>query len=98
MQLRTLSEIRAKREARVGIGVFTHQECWDMAPSEIIIHASYHPNGTIKAIGECPSNLTSQQWFNLLSTKIPHAGQPLAGGRHIFRVSAKDLEALKAEA
>ncbi len=67
-----------------------------MAPSDIVIHASYNPNGTIKAIGECPANVTSQQWFNLLSSKIPHAGQALAGGRHVFRVSATELQALKA--
>jgi hypothetical protein len=69
-----------------------------MAPSEIIIHAFYYPDGTIKEIGQRPDQITGQQWFNFLCNKIPSAGQPLSGGRHIFRVPATDLEALKAEA
>ncbi len=69
-----------------------------MAPSEIIIHAFYYPDGTIKEIGQRPEKLTGQQWFNFLCDRIPNLGQALSGGRHIFRVPATDLEALKTEA
>jgi hypothetical protein len=69
-----------------------------MALSETVIHAFYYPDGTIKEIGQRPASITGQQWFNFLCNKVPHTGQPLSGGRHVFRVPTTDLEALKAEA
>jgi len=69
-----------------------------MAPSQVVIHAFYYPDGTIKEIGQRPDKLTGQQWFNFLCNRIPHAGQPLSGGRHVFRISPTELEALQAEA
>ena len=69
-----------------------------MAPSQIVIHAFYYPDGTIKEIGQRPEKLTGQQWFNFLCNKVPFAGQALSGGRHVFRLPATDLEALQAEA
>jgi hypothetical protein len=66
--------------------------------TEVIVHACYYPDGAIKEIAERPANLTGQQWFNFLCQKVPHAGAALAGGRHIFRLSPEDLEALKAQA
>jgi hypothetical protein len=69
-----------------------------MALSQVVVHASYYPDGTIKEIGERPEKLTGQQWFNFLCNKIPQYGQALAGGRHVFRVAATELDALKAEA
>jgi hypothetical protein len=69
-----------------------------MAPSEIVIHARYTADGSVNEISERPEGVTGQQWFNLLCVKVPHAAQPLAGGRIVFRVDATELESLKAEA
>jgi hypothetical protein len=66
--------------------------------TEVIVHAAYYPDGTIKEIAERPATMTGQQWFNFLCQKAPQAGAALSGGRHIFRLSPGDLDALKAEA
>jgi hypothetical protein len=69
-----------------------------MAPSEIIVHARYAPDGSVLEIGERPEGLSSQQWFNFLCVKAPEAAHALSGGRIIFRLPATELETLKAEA
>ncbi|MGO9391587.1 hypothetical protein [Rhodoblastus sp.] len=69
-----------------------------MAPTEIVIHARYMPDGSVNEISERPEALTGQQWFNLLCQKVPNAAQALAGGRMIFRLDATELETLKASA
>jgi hypothetical protein len=66
-------------------------EC-EMAPSEIVIHARYAPDGTCMEIGERPTAITPQQWFKYLYENIGETAQALAGGRMIFRVAATDLE------
>jgi hypothetical protein len=63
-----------------------------MAPSEIVIHARYAPDGTCIEIGERPAALTPQAWFKYLYENVGQSAQPLAGGRLIFRVPAADLE------
>jgi len=69
-----------------------------MAPTEIVIHARYMPDGSVNEISERPEGVSGQQWFNLLCVKVPNAAHALAGGRMIFRVSATELETLKAAA
>ncbi len=69
-----------------------------MAPTEIVIHARYMPDGSVNEISERPEGVSGQEWFNLLCVKVPNAAQALAGGRMIFRISAAELETLKASA
>jgi hypothetical protein len=63
-----------------------------MAPSEIVIHARYAPDGTCLEIGERPAALTPQAWYAYLYEHLGDTAQPLAGGRLIFRIPATDLE------
>lgn len=69
-----------------------------MAPSEIVIHATYAPDGTCAVIGECPAALTPQAWYQYLYKHVGETAQPLAGGRLIFRVPSTDLEKHQAAA
>ncbi|WP_374544582.1 hypothetical protein [Rhodoblastus sp.] len=69
-----------------------------MAPSEIVIHARYAPDGTCMEIGERPTSVTPQAWFKYLYENAGDTAQPLAGGRLIFRVPAADLERHQAAA
>jgi hypothetical protein len=69
-----------------------------MAPSEIVIHARYAPDGTCQEIGERPASLSAQQWYAFLYEKVGQTAQPLAGGRIIFRVPATELAGLQAAA
>jgi hypothetical protein len=62
-----------------------------MAPSEIVIHARYAPDGTCIEIGERPTAITPQAWFKYLYENVGETAQPLAGGRLIFRVPSTDL-------
>ena len=69
-----------------------------MAPTEIVIHARYAPDGTCLEIGERPARLSAQQWYAFLYEKVGQTAQPLAGGRIIFRVPATELADLQAAA
>lgn len=69
-----------------------------MAPSEVVIHARYAPDGSCQEIGERPVSLTPQAWFNYLYQHVGESAQPLAGGRLIFRLPAGDLEKHQAAA
>jgi hypothetical protein len=64
----------------------------------IVIHARYAADGTIREIGERPEGLSDQEWFNFLCKQVPSAAQPLAGGRMVFRLATEQLETLKASA
>lgn len=67
--------------------------------SEVIIHARFATNGSIAEIGERPTGLTPQEWFDFLATKVGETSyQALSGGRGIYRLSREQVDALKAEA
>lgn len=68
-----------------------------MEPDKILIHVRFAPNGTVVEIGERPTGLTPQDWFNGLSDKAGTAYQALSGGRGVFRLTRDRLDAVKAE-
>ena len=68
-----------------------------MATPDVIIHARFAPNGTVVEIGERPSALSPQEWFNRLCEKAGTAYQPLAGGRAVFRLTRAEVDAFKAD-
>jgi hypothetical protein len=69
-----------------------------MDPNLVIIHARFAANGSIAEIGERPSGLTPQEWFDFLSDKVGgETYQSLMGGRGIFRLTREQTDALKAE-
>ena len=39
-----------------------------MQDNQIMIHVRFAPNGTVTEIGERPSAVSAQDWFNHLST------------------------------
>jgi hypothetical protein len=67
-----------------------------MEPQKILIHFRFAPNGTVVEISERPKALSPQEWFNYLSDKAGNAYQALSGGRGVFRLTADEIEALKA--
>lgn len=68
-----------------------------MEPHKVLIHLRFAPNGTVVEISERPKSLTPQQWFDFLSDKAGNAYQALSGGRGVFRLTAEEVEAFKAE-
>ncbi len=68
-----------------------------MEPQKVLIHLRFAPNGTVVEISERPKVLSPQEWFNCLSEKAGNAYQSLSGGRGVFRLTADEVEALKAE-
>jgi len=69
-----------------------------MDSQSVIIHLRFAPNGTVVEIGERPTALTPQDWYNLLADKQGNAYQPLSGGRGVFRLTRAEVDQLKAEA
>jgi hypothetical protein len=68
-----------------------------MEPQKVLIHLRFAPNGTVVEISERPKALTPQEWFNFLSDKAGNAYQALSGGRGVFRLTAEEVAAFKAE-
>jgi hypothetical protein len=68
-----------------------------MEPENILIHLRFAPNGTVVEIGERPTALSPQQWFDRLSLKYGNAYQVFAGGRGIFRLTRAEIDALNAD-
>jgi hypothetical protein len=65
----------------------------------ISLHVRFAPDGTVVEIGERPSGLTPQQWFNRLSDAIgDKAYKTFAGGRGVFSAARDQIEALKTAA
>ena len=62
----------------------------------VVIHTRYALDGTTLEIGERPEGLSPNEWFAILSDKAAKYGEPLAGGRFIFKVPADELAAIKA--
>lgn len=63
--------------------------------SDVIIHASFAPDGTCLAIGESPAWASPQQWFALLSKHTVNSYRALSGGRGVFLIKRQRLEELK---
>ncbi len=63
--------------------------------AKVIIHVRFAPNGTVVEIGERPSAVSPQEWFNCLSDKAGMQFQPLSGGRGVFRLLRDEVDALK---
>ncbi len=68
-----------------------------MEPNKVLIHLRFAPNGTVVEISERPKSLSPQEWFNFLSDKAGNHYQALSGGRGVFRLTAAEVEAFKAE-
>jgi len=66
-----------------------------MDTQSVVLHARFAPNGTVVEIGERPSSLSPQDWFNFLSDKAGDVYQAFAGGRGVFRLTKAELDALK---
>lgn len=66
--------------------------------SNKIIHVRFSPDGTVVEIGERPTDLTPQDWFNYLSLNAGDHYQTLSGGRGVFRLSAEAVETFKSAA
>ena len=55
------------------------------------IHVRFSPDGSVTEIGERPTTLDAQSWFNLLTRTFPGSFQALSGGRGLFRLDADAL-------
>jgi hypothetical protein len=63
-----------------------------------VIHVRFAPDGSVTEIGERPTSLTAQEWFNRLSDKAAASYRSLSGGRGVFRLERAQIETLKATA
>jgi hypothetical protein len=68
-----------------------------MEQQNIAVHVRFAPDGTVAEIGERPSGLTPQQWFERLSGTVGgDAYRTYAGGRGVFQVMRDQIDTLKA--
>lgn len=67
------------------------------AGTDVVVYARFLPNGLVETINYRPEQLSPQEWFDRLCLAAPHAYQPLAGGRGVFRLPSGVLEALWSE-
>ena len=70
----------------------------ETATVECILHVRFNNDGTVMEIGECPSPLTPDGWFTLLSQHTLNRYQALAGGRGVFKLPRTEVDRLKAAA
>ncbi|SFK02581.1 hypothetical protein [Methylocapsa palsarum] len=68
-----------------------------MESPKVVIHARFSPDGSVVEIGERPTGMDPQAWFNILSDKAASSYQALAGGRGVFRVTRAEVDAIKTE-
>ncbi len=66
-----------------------------MENDKVMIHVRFAPDGTVTEIGERPSALTAQAWFNRLSDGAGDGYQTLSGGRGLFRLPRERIDTLK---
>ena len=66
-----------------------------MENENVMIHVRFASDGTVMEIGERPSAMTAQAWFNLLSRSTTDTYEALSGGRALFRIPKPQLEQLK---
>lgn len=69
-----------------------------MENDQIMIHVRFAPDGTVAKISECPSALSTQQWFNLLASSTTDHYETLSGGRALFRLPKQQVDQLKSTA
>ena len=69
-----------------------------MDKDQVMIHVRFAPNGTVTQIGERPSALSAQDWFNLLTQSTTNCYEALSGGRALFRLSREQVDQLKSSA
>lgn len=69
-----------------------------MENDKVMIHVRFNPDGTVTTIGERPSALTAQAWFNLLASSTTDSYETLSGGRALFRLPKQQVEQLKSSA
>ena len=69
-----------------------------MENEKVMIHVRFAPNGTVTEIGERPSALNAQAWFNLLTSSTIDCYESLSGGRALFRIPRDQVEQLKSSA
>lgn len=67
-----------------------------MQTESVVIHVRFAPNGTVMEIGERPSAVGAQEWFNHLSKNTLNCYQTLSGGRGVFRLPKELLSTAKA--
>jgi hypothetical protein len=70
----------------------------EVKPKEVIdclIHLRFQPDGTVSEIGERPSGIDAQTWFNYLSRHTHNCYQALSGGRGLFRLPRLEVDTLK---
>lgn len=67
-----------------------------MQTNPVMIHVRFSPDGTVMEIGERPSALSAQEWFNHLNKATLNCYQSLSGGRGLFRLPPEQLDAVKA--
>jgi hypothetical protein len=66
-----------------------------MSAEKVLIHVRFSPDGTVVEIGERPTALSPQDWFNQLSLKAGLNYQALSGGRGLFRIPPSELQSYK---
>jgi len=66
-----------------------------MENDQIMIHVRFAPNGTVTEIGERPSAVSAQEWFNYLSQNNGDSFQTFSGGRGLFRLSSEQFNSAK---
>lgn len=66
-----------------------------MENDKVMIHVRFAPDGSVTEIGERPSALTAQGWFNRLSDAAGDGYLALSGGRGVFRLMRERVDALK---
>lgn len=69
-----------------------------MDKDQVMIHVRFAPNGTVTEIGERPSALSAQEWFNLLTRSTTDCYETLSGGRALFRLPRAQVNQLKSAA
>lgn len=87
------NEAIAETQAEVVAGV--SPEAASTKSTDCMIHLRFNPNGTISEIGERPSGVDAQTWFNYLSRHTHNCYQALSGGRGPFRLPRLEVETLK---
>jgi hypothetical protein len=69
-----------------------------MEKDQVMIHVRFAPNGSVTEIGERPSTLSAQDWFNLLTRSTTDCYESLSGGRALFRLPRQQVDQLKSSA
>jgi hypothetical protein len=65
--------------------------------SDVLIHVRHLANGSVLTIDRQPSQLTAQEWRDLLLTETPEYYQTFANARGFFRLPRPVYDALLAQ-